>query len=84
MSGLSLESRMSRPIRIEFAEAVYHVMTRGNPGRIICAEDGDRKVWGATLAEARQRTGWRIHAWALLGNHYPLLLETPEPNLIAE
>ena len=37
----------------------------------------------ATLAEARRRTGWRIHAWALLGNHYHLLLETPEPNLVS-
>ena len=37
----------------------------------------------ATLVEARRRTGWRIHAWALMGNHYHLLLETPEPNLVS-
>ena len=64
---------MSRPLRIEFAGAVYHVMARGNQGQRICADDGDRKMWLATLAEAWRRTGWRIHAWALMGNHYHLL-----------
>ena len=69
--GLTLP--MSRPLRIEFAGAVYHVMARGNQGQRICADDGDRKMWLATLAEAWRRTGWRIHAWALMGNHYHLL-----------
>jgi putative transposase len=35
-----------------------------------------------TLGEACERTGWRVHAWVLMGNHYHLLLETPEPNLV--
>ena len=50
---------------------------RGNQGRPICADDADRKLWVATLAEACGRTGWRIHAWVLMGNHFHLLLETP-------
>ena len=73
---------MARPLRIEFAGAVYHVMARGNHGRAICADDKDRQMWVATLAQAWQRTGWKIHAWVLMGNHYHLLLETPEPNLV--
>ncbi len=36
-----------------------------------------------TLDEACSRTGWRVHAFVLMGNHYHLLLETPEPNLVA-
>jgi len=28
-------------------------------------------------------TGWRVHAWVLMGNHYHLLIETPDPNLVA-
>jgi putative transposase len=83
MSLVRLVSRRSRPIRIEYAHAVYHIMARGNQGQQIYTDDGDRKMWLATLVEARRRTGWRIHAWALMGNHYHLLVETPEPNLVS-
>ena len=37
----------------------------------------------ATLVEAKQMTGWRIHAYVLMRNHYHLLLQTPEANLVA-
>ena len=40
-------------------------------------------MWLAALAQAWSRTGWRIQAWALMSNHYHLLLETPEPNLVS-
>jgi len=36
-----------------------------------------------TLGEACARCGWRVHAFVLMGNHYHLLLETPEANLVA-
>jgi putative transposase len=74
---------MARKIRLEYAGATYHVMARGNQGRDIYADDRDRKLWLATLAEACAKTGWRIHAWVMMRNHYHLLLETPEPNLVA-
>jgi REP element-mobilizing transposase RayT len=74
---------MARKIRIEYAGAAYHVMARGNQGRDIYTDDSDRKLWLQTLAEATEKTGWRIHAWVMMSNHYHLLLETPEPNLVA-
>jgi REP element-mobilizing transposase RayT len=74
---------MARPIPIEYAGAVYHLLARGNQGQQICADDGDRKLWWATVNEACRRTDWRIQAWALMGNHYHLLLETPEANLVS-
>jgi putative transposase len=74
---------MARPLRIEYAGAAYHVMARGNQGRAIYADDLDRKVWLETLGEACEKTGWRIHAWVMMGNHYHLLVETPEGNLVA-
>lgn len=43
--------------------AAYHVMARGNHGQAIYADDLDRKVWLETLAEACEKTGWRIHAY---------------------
>jgi len=74
---------MARPLRIEFSGATYHLMARGNQGQKICLDDADRQMWLATLVEAWKRTGWRLHAWVLMGNHYHLLLETPEPNLVS-
>ncbi len=74
---------MSRPLRIEFAGALYHVMARGNQRQVIFGEDGDYRRFLETLGEACRKTGWRVHAYVLMANHYHLLLETPEPNLVA-
>ncbi len=49
------------------------MMARGNQGQKICADDGARSLWLATLSEAWRRTGWRIHAWALMSNHLPFI-----------
>ena len=72
---------MARSIRIEFPGAFYHVMARGNRREAIFPDDDDRRFFLHTLGEACGRTGWRVHAWVLMGNHYHLLVETPEPNL---
>jgi hypothetical protein len=53
---------MAHKIRIEYAGAAYDVMARGNQGRDIYADERDRKLWLATLGEACEKTGWRIHA----------------------
>jgi REP element-mobilizing transposase RayT len=68
---------------MEYSGAVYHVMCRGNGGQSIYADDSDRRIFLDTLGEGCGRCGWRIHAYVLMGNHYHLLLETPEPNLVA-
>jgi putative transposase len=74
---------MPRQPRIEYAGAVYHVMCRGDRGEDVYADVEDRHCFLATLATACMRTGWRVHAYVLMGNHYHLLLETPEANLVA-
>jgi putative transposase len=73
---------MPRKPRIEFSGAVYHVMSRGNGGQDIFLDDGDREIFLKTLEEAIERCGWRLHAYVMMGNHYHLLLETPDPNLV--
>jgi REP element-mobilizing transposase RayT len=73
---------MARPLRVQYPGAIYHVMARGNQGRAIFRDDEDRRRWLKTLAEACQKTGWQIHAYVLMGNHYHLLAETPEGNLV--
>jgi len=74
---------MARKPRIEYEGAVYHVMCRGNGGCDIFISDEDRRQFLNTLEEACARTGWLVHAFCLMGNHYHVLLETPEANLVA-
>ena len=58
-------------------------MSRGDRREAIYLDDHDRETFLRTLSEVYERTGWVIHAYVLMGNHYHLLLETPEPNLVA-
>ncbi len=73
---------MARSIRIEFAGAGYHVMARGNRRQAIFVDDDDRRFFLQCLSEVCEKTGWRVHAWVLMTNHYHLFFETPEPNLV--
>ena len=72
---------MPRSIRLEYPGAFYHIMARGNRREAIFRDEADRRFFLQTLGEACSRTGWRVHAWVLLGNHYHLFVETPEANL---
>jgi putative transposase len=74
---------MARKVRVEYPGAVYHVMSRGNRREAIFLDDKDRYRFLDTLAEACERTGFLIHSYVLMTNHYHLLLETPEANLVA-
>ena len=74
---------MPRSLRIQFPGAFYHVMARGNRRESIFHDNDDRRFFLGTLAEACDMTGWRVHAWVLMGNHYHLFIETPEANLVA-
>lgn len=74
---------MARSIRIEYPGAFYHVMARGNRREAIYRDEEDRRFFLKVLSEACEMTGWRVHAWVLMGNHYHLFLETPEANLVA-
>ncbi|MDI1310912.1 transposase [Prosthecobacter sp.] len=58
-------------------------MARGNRREMIFHDDDDRRFFLKAVGEACERTGWRVHAWVLMGNHYHLFIETPEPNLVA-
>ena len=74
---------MPRSIRIQYEDAYYHVMARGNHREAIFLDDEDRKCFLATLENACEMCGWRVHAWVLMGNHYHLFIQTPEANLVA-
>lgn len=72
---------MSRPLRIEFAHGLYHVTSRGDGREDIFLEEGDRELFLDVLSETTDRFNWLIHAYCLMGNHYHLLVETPDGNL---
>jgi REP element-mobilizing transposase RayT len=74
---------MPRTPRVEYENAVYHVMARGNRREAIVLDDGDRELFRETFAEACGRTGWEVFAWVLMDNHYHAVFRTPEPNLVA-
>src|SRR6266481_3565796 len=57
-------------------------MARGNRRERIFRDEADRVLFYQTLGEACERTGWRVHASVLMSNHYHLMVETPEANLV--
>jgi putative transposase len=62
--------------------ALYHVINRGNYRTGIFVTDGAKKAFESCLNEVCERTGWLVHGYVLMSNHYHLALETPEPNLV--
>lgn len=74
---------MARPLRLEFAGALYHLTARGNARADIFADDEDRGLFLELLGKEISQQGWRCYAYCLMANHYHLLIETPEPNLVA-
>jgi len=74
---------MPRQLRIEYPGAIYHLMNRGDRREPIFKDDADRVKFLNTLAEACAKTAWQVHAYCLMGNHFHLVLETPEANLVA-
>ena len=72
---------MSRPLRIEFPGAVYHITSRGNAKQLIFLDDLDKRKFLKVLSSVIERFNWLCHAYCLMSNHYHLVIETPEGNL---
>jgi REP element-mobilizing transposase RayT len=56
---------------------------RGDRREDIFEDDVDRQDFLKTLAETCQKTDFQVHAYCLMGNHFHLVVETPEANLAA-
>lgn len=72
---------MARRLRIEFPEAIYHVLNRGNYRGEVFHSAGEASAFVRTLEEAARIYAWRIYAYAVMPNHYHIALQTPQPNL---
>lgn len=74
---------MARKPRIEYEGAIYHVINRGDRREPIMLDAQDADQFITTLGEACDKTDWQVHAFCLMGNHFHLVVETPQPNLAA-
>lgn len=72
---------MARPLRLEFPGALYHLTARGNAQQPIFLDDTDRQQFLRLLGREIQQQHWRCYVYCVMGNHYHLVIETPEANL---
>lgn len=72
---------MTRPLRIEFPGALYHVTARGDRRKLIFIDEADRQIWLDVLSLVCKRFNFVIYAYCQMGNHYHIMLETVEGNL---
>jgi putative transposase len=72
---------MSRPLRIEYPGAWYHVMNRGRRREKIFASARDYEIFITVLCEAVEQWNLQVAAYCLMPNHYHLLLHTPDGNI---
>ncbi len=73
---------MARPLRLESEDGVYHVLNRGNYRADIFRTGKAKEAFLKCLGEACDKTGWRVHAWCVMSNHYHLAVSTPRANLV--
>lgn len=72
---------MSRPLRIEYPGAWYHVMNRGRRREKIFSSHNDYEAFIKVLQETSEAWNLKISAYCLMSNHYHLLVHTPEGNI---
>lgn len=72
---------MSRPLRIEYPGAWYHVMNRGRRREDIYQDDEDFLLFLKVLQDTAKMWNLKVSAYCLMSNHYHLLVQTPDGNL---
>lgn len=72
---------MASPIRIQIPGGIYHITVRGNDRQTIFHDEIDYEFLLSTLNRVVPARRWLCHAYCFMGNHFHLLVTTPEPNL---
>ena len=72
---------MSRPLRIKYPDAWYHVMNRGRRGENVFEGKKDYNAFIDLLKDLMEEYNVNIAAYCLMSNHYHLLIQTPEANI---
>jgi len=60
---------MARPLRVEYADALYHICYRGNNGQDIFHDSEDREYFIDRLRQTVNRYQWRLFAFCQMTNH---------------
>ena len=69
---------MARKLRIQYPGTIYRIMSRGDRREAIFKDDADRERFLTTMAETCAKTGWQVHAYCLMPNHFHLVVETSQ------
>ncbi|MGV7208623.1 transposase [Oxalobacteraceae bacterium A2-2] len=72
---------MTRPLRLQFPGALYHVTARGDRRLAIYGDELDRVRWLDILGHVCHRHHFIVYSYCQMSNHFHLLVETPEANL---
>ena len=72
---------MSRPIRLQFPGALYHVTSRGDRKSLVFHDQNDRLMWLSILADVCALYNFVIHGYCQMSNHYHIVVETLDGNL---
>ena len=72
---------MTRPLRIEFPGAMYHITARGNRRAPIFLNEKDKSMFLEIVGRVHDRFRWLCYSYCLMENHYHFVVETPEGNL---
>ena len=73
---------MARKIRLQYADALYHVINRGNYRLDIFSTEETKRAFELCLFEGCTKAEWKLHAFVIMSNHYHLAIETPQANLV--
>lgn len=66
---------MSRPLRLEYPGALYHVTQRGNNQQDIFLDHDDREVFLELLGKCVKRFAWILTAYVLMSNHFHFVIQ---------
>ena len=72
---------MPRPLRIDVPDATHHIAALAVEKELVFRESADRRRFITQLTATIACYGWNCRAYCLMGNHFHLIVHTPEPNL---
>ena len=78
MIYLSGVINMPRSARIKSENGRYHIMLRGINKQVIFAEDADREKFISIIEQSKEKSGFKLYAYCLMGNHIHLFIEEGE------
>ena len=74
---------MPRPLRVDVPDATHHIAALAVEKEVVFRESADRRRFISQLAATISCYGWNCRAYCLMGNHFHLLLQLPQPQRLS-